>query len=81
LNGGWVIITKEDCPFCERAKDLLTDRGITYLVFNIDIFPPFRNFIKYQGLTTVPQVYKAGERIGGWEDLARYLGVDTGSPC
>ncbi len=67
------VFTREGCPFCVRAKGLLADAGLDYdeLVLGRD----FREVTirAISGQTTVPQVFIDGERIGGSEELERYL--------
>ena len=67
------VFTREGCPFCVRAKGLLADAGLDYdeLVLGRD----FREVTirAISGQTTVPQVFIDGERIGGSDELERYL--------
>jgi glutaredoxin-like protein len=67
------VISRIGCPHCQRAKDLLTEQGITYseIVVGRDIDQTvMRNLT---GATSVPQVYIAGQLIGGADDLTEYL--------
>lgn len=59
-----VIFTKNDCPFCVRAKDLLSDRGIGYeeLKYEDDFSKRMLLFFikgttDIQNSVTVPQIY------------------------
>ena len=67
------VFSREGCPFCAKAKELLRDSGIEFdeLVLN-------RNFTEstiraVSGRSMVPQVFINGERIGGSEALETYL--------
>lgn len=69
------LFTKVGCPFCARAKTLLTERGIDYeeIVLSQDVTT--RSLRAVTGATTVPQVFIDGELIGGSEQLAAHLGA------
>ena len=79
LNPKWTdkpsvaIISKEGCPFCMKAKEALTARGVTYeeLVLGRDITTTAVRAMT--GHETVPQVFVGGKHIGGSEDLEKYL--------
>lgn len=70
---GFVVVTGLNCPWCEKAKDLLRQVDPSFLTFSVEVFPVMRDFLKGQGLRTVPQVYHGGERVGGYEELVAYL--------
>jgi len=71
----WVILTQPNCPYCDKAKDILRDMGINeFTAFDITEMPALKYFLVQQGLYTVPQVYKSGYRIGGYDDLKLYFG-------
>lgn len=69
------LFTKEGCPFCARAKEMLAQHGIDYeeIVLNQDATT--RSLRAMTGATTVPQVFIDGKLIGGSEALAKHLGV------
>ena len=60
------IITKSDCPYCVRAKALLTQNEIPYQ--EID-----RSAVEDFPYKTVPQIWLDGNYIGGYTDLAGHL--------
>ena len=68
------VFTREGCPFCARAKGLLQDAGIRFeeLVLNRDYTEASLRAVA--GVSRVPQVFINGERVGGSDDLERYLG-------
>lgn len=70
----YVVIGKEDCPWCDKAKELITAFGDVYEYFDIKKDPVMREFLVCNGLGTVPQVYLDGQLIGGYEDLHDYIG-------
>lgn len=70
MTDTYVIIAKENCPYCIKAKELLKRLGKPSLALDVMEYPVLRTFLKIQGLNTVPQVFYRGRLIGGYEDLA-----------
>ena len=65
------IYTTPNCPFCVRAKRLLTERGIAFTeidVANDDVLRA--DIIARTGRRTVPQIFIDDRSIGGFEELA-----------
>ncbi len=76
------IYTKETCPYCHRAKALLSSKGVSFQELPIDGNAAKREeMIKRSGRTTVPQIIDA-QHIGGCDDLYAF-GCTwwTGSPA
>jgi glutathione-dependent peroxiredoxin len=69
------LFTKVGCPFCARAKAMLTQQGLKYEEIVLGQNATTRSLRAMTGATTVPQVFVDGELIGGSEALATYLGV------
>lgn len=67
------VYSKNNCPFCVQAKNLLTLKGIEFEEINIEQQPEAREFIVSEGHRTVPQIYKNGELFvpGGFQGLQR----------
>ena len=67
------LFTKVGCPFCARAKEMLTERGMEYeeIVLGRDITN--RSLRAVTGAITVPQVFIDSKLIGDSEALASYL--------
>lgn len=67
------VFTREGCEYCVRAKGMLHDAGIQFeeLVLNRDFTEATTRAIS--GMSTVPQIFINGERIGGSEELEKYL--------
>ena len=59
------------CPYCDKAKALLEQKGLSYETFNIQ--QDQSAFEKMHQLTngarTVPQIIIHGKAIGGCDDL------------
>lgn len=63
------IYTKETCPYCHRAKALLSSKGVSFQELPIDGNAAKREeMIKRSGRTTVPQILLT-HSIGGCDDL------------
>ncbi len=67
------LFTKVGCPFCARAKKMLTEHGMEYeeIVLGKDITN--RSLRAVTGAMTVPQVFINSKLIGDSEALASYL--------
>jgi glutaredoxin 3 len=65
------IYSKTTCPFCWRAKQLLSSKGIEYDEIVIDFGGPRREEMirRAHGRTTVPQIFIRGNHVGGCDDL------------
>ena len=65
------LYTKDDCPYCDRAKALLESQGIEYTTVNVEIRTEAREFLVDQGLRSVPQIFNGTTLIpGGYQGLA-----------
>jgi len=68
------LYTKQDCPYSQAARTLLSDQGIEFE--DIDVTEDTSLFAKMVehsgGNTTTPQIFIAGRHIGGFADLARF---------
>jgi len=65
-----VIYTTPSCPYCDRAKKLLNQKGIPFT--EIDVSDPEerqRLVGKSGGCMTVPQIFINDQHIGGCDDL------------
>jgi glutaredoxin-like protein len=67
------LFTRVGCPYCARAKSMLSEAGIDYeeIVLGKDVTP--RTLQAVTGASTVPQVFIDGKLIGGSEALAAHL--------
>jgi glutaredoxin len=72
----YVIITRDQCNFCDDAKALMKGKGIQYVEYNIqsDSSKWLLSLLKRSSITTVPQVFNdKGTHVGGYTDLKEYL--------
>ena len=67
------VYSKNNCPFCVQAKNLLKLKGVDYTEVKVDEVPEAREFIMAEGHKTVPQIYQDGKLLveGGYQGLAR----------
>ncbi|AXF78187.1 glutaredoxin 3 [Erwinia tracheiphila] len=64
------IYTKATCPFCHRAKALLSQKGVSWREIAIDGDAEKREeMIERSGRTTVPQIFINDRHIGGCDDI------------
>lgn len=65
------VYSKNNCPFCDRAKALLESKDIPFKVIKMEDEPDAREFLMDQGLRSVPQIFKDGVLLpGGYQGLA-----------
>jgi len=66
------VYSKNNCPFCDRAKQLLESKGVTYTEVNIELDPESRQMLLDKGLRSVPQIFHGYELIeGGFQGLTK----------
>lgn len=68
----WVILTRDNCSFCNNAKSLLKSSNRQYKVYNVQDAENkwVLNLLKSSGITTVPQIFRPnGELVGGYTEL------------
>ena len=65
------IYSKNNCPFCTKAKALLEIKGIEYTEVNIEQDADARQRLVEAGARTVPQIYINEQLLpGGYNGLA-----------
>jgi glutaredoxin 3 len=58
------------CPYCERAKGLLTGKRLVFDEINVDDDAKFREeMVARSGRRTVPQIFIGDTHVGGCDDL------------
>lgn len=73
------IFTREGCPHCARAKEILNERGLQYEEIKTGHGTGIssRTLRATTGRSTVPQIFIGGKHIGGREELEKYYGVQS----
>lgn len=71
------VFTKNDCPFCVQAKQLLQNKGYTYTEFVIGEDIDRDDFVSaFPKVKTVPHIIIGNNQIGGYKQLAEMLGEE-----
>ena len=67
-----MVYSMVTCPYCVKAKNLLTQRGLKYEEEMIDDWADDKwdQFVKKTGMKTVPQIFVDDKLIGGYTQLA-----------
>ncbi|CAL1144018.1 unnamed protein product [Cladocopium goreaui] len=76
------LLSKEYCPFCQRAKSILSSVGVAGLevleLADMDKRPLVKDpaaimdyMEKITGARTVPRLFIAGKFVGGYDDIVR----------
>jgi glutaredoxin len=68
-----MVLPEHTCPFGVRAKAMLERAGYTVDEHILATREEVDAFQAEQGVATTPQVFIDGERVGGSDDLERYL--------
>ena len=70
-----LIYTRNNCVWCDRAKNLLTINNLEYEEIDLSDDVLRKNFYKKfnHSIKTMPQIFIDDNRIGGFEALVDYL--------
>ncbi len=64
------VYTSDWCPYCRRAKDLLSQKNVAFTEINVDEEPQLRQeMIARSNRRTVPQIFIGDKHVGGCDDL------------
>ena len=66
------IYTKDYCPYCTAAKDMLSKKNLKFTNFEISDDQAKRQEMiqRANGRSTVPQIFVGDFHVGGYTDLA-----------
>lgn len=66
------IYSIDNCPYCDRAKELLTARGLSYREIKLDRndHEARQSLLERSGMKTFPQIFHGDNLIGGFSDLS-----------
>ena len=65
-----IIYCRNWCPFCVRAKTLLSNKGASFEEISVDGKPDVRaQMAKKAGRTSVPQIWIDELHVGGCDEL------------
>ena len=75
----YVIVSRDQCEFCDKAKALLKEHHKQYIEYNVQTVSSrwLVPLLLKAGLKTVPQVFDpSGKHIGGYDKLKEVLSGD-----
>jgi len=75
-----MVMPGHTCPYGIKARDLLKRSGYAVDDHHLKTRAETDAFKAAHGVATTPQVFIAGERIGGYDDLRRFLGKPVADP-
>ena len=73
----YTIITRNDCKYCDKAKEMLNLDNIPYVTYNVEEASSrwVLSLMKEANIKTVPQVFAHdGSLIGGFRELETKMG-------
>ncbi len=66
-----IIYSKETCPYCVMAKNLLTAKNVPFTEIRVDLdAAKLEEMMRLSNRRTVPQIFINDQPIGGYDDLA-----------
>lgn len=75
------MVTEEHtCPYGLKARDLLRRSGYAVEDHHLKTREETDAFKTQHGVQTTPQVFISGTRVGGYDDLRRFLGKPVADP-
>ena len=74
----WLIYSKNNCPYCDKAKFALQGEDVE--VKNINDDPAYLTELmeKNPAARTMPQIYRNDQLIGGYDNLMDWKKLNTG---
>ncbi|MEQ8366884.1 MAG: glutaredoxin 3 [Roseicyclus sp.] len=66
------IYTSPLCGYCHAAKRLLSDKGVSFVEYDVAREPGKRQEMlgRANGRHTVPQIFIGDTHVGGYDDMA-----------
>ena len=69
----YTIYTQNSCGYCHLAKNLMNDRGVSFIEVSLEHDQEVRIMLKEMKCRTVPQIFDGELHIGGYTELVDYL--------
>ena len=80
-----IVYGKIDCPYCARAKEELSLRGIQFDYIDLQEIGKTAAEVTGRKVKTVPQIYINGQYVGGYDELMGFLNqpmtIESGDEC
>jgi len=67
---GVTIYTTDWCPYCDRVKHILDQKGVSYEEVDVDTRERRDWLTEKTGQRTVPQLFVGDRHIGGWDEIS-----------
>ena len=78
----YTIVTKEDCPWCVKAKKVLKENHMPFEEISIPDSISKEEFYamieNHDTPKTVPKIFNGKELIGGYEELIEWIDGHSG---
>ncbi|SFU49110.1 glutaredoxin family protein [Halomonas korlensis] len=74
-----MVMEEHLCPFGLKCKDLLERKGFDVEDHHLTTREETEDFKEQHGVDTTPQTFIGGQRIGGYDELREYFGLDSPS--
>jgi len=71
--GPVLMLARHGCPFCAKAKDMLSSRGIAFDAVYLGDELTMQGVKAASGAAKVPQVFVGGKLVGGSDQLETFL--------
>lgn len=72
------VYSKDYCPYCRAAKQLLSSKGLEFETIDVLENPErLKEMVSLSQRRTVPQVFFGDTHIGGYDDLIAYYAVEA----
>jgi glutaredoxin 3 len=68
-----MVLSDHECPFGRRAREMLEAAGYEIDEHILQTREEVEAYKGAEGVSTTPQVFVGGERVGGSDDLEAYL--------
>lgn len=75
-----MVMPTHTCPYGLKAKDLLQRSGYAVEDHPLTTRAETDAFKAQHGVATTPQIFIGGQRVGGYDDLRRFLGKSVADP-
>jgi glutaredoxin 3 len=69
-----MVTPEHTCPWGVKSFELLTRAGYQFEDHQLTTRSEVDSFMQDEGVQTTPQTYINGQRIGGYDELAAFLG-------
>ena len=72
-----LVVSKNDCIWCQKAKELLDRKGIEYKEKVLGVDFTIKQFKEIApAAKTVPQIWLGNVHVGGFTDLEEWLEME-----